>query len=99
MINGTSPRSWNQGIMDVSSDKKEMLGTRRVTPDGRVFRYALNGTGALAAGKIGQSPAYVSAHAECSVAAAAIGDRVVTVTLGATAATLKSVPGRVSVDK
>ena len=86
--NRASARSWNQGIMDVSSTRKEMLGQRRETPDGRVFRYARAGAAALGAGKIGQAPAYIANHCELSCAAAAIGDNVVNVTLGATAVTL-----------
>ena len=42
---------FQQGLLDVSATKKEIVGTLRFTRDGRKFRYAKNGAGALAAGK------------------------------------------------
>ena len=86
--NRAEARSWNQGILDVSSTRKEMLGARRETPDGRIYRYAKAGAVALVAGACGQAAAYVANHAELNCAATAIGANVVTVTLGGTAVTL-----------
>ena len=40
-----------QGLYSQSSTKKEAIGTLRVTRDGRTFRYARAGAGALGAGK------------------------------------------------
>ena len=42
---------FQQGLLETSLVAKEMLGTLRITRDGRKFRYAKNGSGALAAGK------------------------------------------------
>jgi hypothetical protein len=46
-----------QGIFEDSSTAKHKLGTRMQLADGRVFYYALNGAGALAAGKLCFTPA------------------------------------------
>lgn len=81
-------RSWNQGIFDISSTQKEILGQLRHTPDGRKFRYSKAGASALAAGKVGVAPAAVANHINKNVAVAvAIGDKEVQVTVGATAVT------------
>lgn len=77
-----------QGIYQISSTKKERLGTLRITEDGRKFRYAKAGASALAAGKSGQMVAATANHINIAVAAsAAIGSKQIAVTLGATAAT------------
>jgi hypothetical protein len=47
----------DDAVKTQSSTKKYPLGTRGVTSDGRVFRYALNGATALAVGKIVKAPA------------------------------------------
>lgn len=79
---------WPQGLFEESSAAKLKVGTVRRLEDGRVFVYALNAAVALAAGKITQSSAPVANHLNIAVAAAAaIGDKKVQVTLGATAAT------------
>lgn len=66
-----------------------LLGTRGITPDGRVFRYAKAGE-ALGAGKLCQDPLAIANHDMDLVlqAAAAIGDKTIAVTLGATLASL-----------
>ena len=43
---------FRQGIYEISASKKEALGTKRVTQDGRVFRYCQAGSSALSAGKM-----------------------------------------------
>jgi hypothetical protein len=43
-----------------SNQNGRVLGTKGITPDGRVFRWALNGGTALAAGKLVQTAAEVS---------------------------------------
>ncbi|MFA5166717.1 MAG: hypothetical protein WC449_05530 [Candidatus Paceibacterota bacterium] len=64
------------------------LGTRMVTDDGRVFRYTKNGATILAAGKVVRRASDEANHELCAVVANhSIGSMVVTVTLGATAAT------------
>lgn len=42
---------FQQGLLETSASAKEMLGTLRITRDGRKFRYAKASTSALAAGK------------------------------------------------
>lgn len=75
-----------QGLWEQSATQKEVLGMLRIEPDGRKFRYAKAGE-ALAVGKMSYMAAAAANHVNCSVAAAAIGDREVTVTVGATAVT------------
>lgn len=78
-----------QGLYEVSSTQKEILGMLRIEPDGRKFRYAYAGAAALAAGKIGIMVGVAAYHINIApAAAAAIGATEVTVTLGATAATV-----------
>ncbi len=53
--------------------------------DGRKFRYAKAGSAALASGSLGLAPAGVANHLSLTATAAAVGDRVLSVTVGATA--------------
>ena len=77
-----------------TSNQELELGTYAETPDGRGFRYVKAGGTSLVVGKLQQSPAQVANHLGCAVAAAsAIGATTVTVTLGATAATLNQYAG------
>lgn len=78
-----------QDIYKVSTTKLLPLGTQGFTRDGRSFRYGLASTAAaLSPGKVNQIPAVVSTHQNIAVfAAAAVGDTVLQVTLGATNAT------------
>lgn len=77
-----------QDVNETSTTKLHSLGARGVTPDGRVYRYALAGGTNLAAGKLTVTPAAVANHTNIAVAtAAAVGSSSVRVTLGATAAT------------
>ena len=76
--------AFKQGILATSADKKEELGTLRITHDGRKFRYARAGAAALAAGKIGIA---VTLHAgvidENCASAHAIGEKIFTETITA----------------
>ncbi len=70
------------------------LGTRGYSRDGRTFRWALAGGVTLVAGNALQAPAPIANHQQCAVqAAAAIGDLVIAVTLGATLATANQYAG------
>lgn len=78
-----------QGLFDVSATALERVGTIRTLDDGRKFAYAKNGAVALVAGKLCQSAAPVANHLNIAVAAAAaVDDSTITVTLGATAASV-----------
>lgn len=79
---------WGQEKITTATRREHMLGTLGVTPDGRFFRWARNGTTALTAGKLIAAAGPVANHQDLATLAAAIGAQTVTVTLGATAATL-----------
>lgn len=63
------------------------LGQEMVFSDGRRFRYARAGAVAVVPGKLYQAPIPVADHVLQTAAAAAVGDRTVSLTLGATATT------------
>lgn len=69
------------------------LGTRAVTRDGRVFRFCRVGATALVAGSLYQASAPVPNHLAMTPSAAAISATVVSVTLGATLATINQYAG------
>lgn len=69
-----------QGIMEISSTKKEEIGTLRITQDGRKFRYARAGASDLNAGYMGIAAEPNAQVINCSVVAASIGDKTVTLT-------------------
>lgn len=69
-----------QGIMEISSTKKEEIGTLRITQDGRKFRYARAGASALGAGKMGVAAQPNAQQINVNVLAASIGDKQVTLT-------------------
>lgn len=71
----------------VSPTQLHKLGSVAETADGRVFRYDSAGASNLAAGLANVTPAKVANHTNIAVAAAVVGARQVTVTVGATAAT------------
>lgn len=78
----------NQDIYRVSTTKLHRLGQQGISQDGRCYRYGLAGATTLAPGKINQIAAPVSTHQNIAVfSAAAVGDTVLNVTLGATNAT------------
>jgi|LSQX01.2.fsa_nt_gb hypothetical protein len=73
-----------QGIMEVSAVQREALGTKRILPDGRVYRYARATATAIAPG-IHLQPAIATAnHINRSAAATPVGSVVVTFDVGAT---------------
>jgi hypothetical protein len=81
---------FSQGLLAISADKKEEMGTLRITQDGRKFRYAKAGAAALGAGKCGIAAAVAAGVLnEACASAHAIGDRVIqeTITAGGTYAT------------
>mgnify|MGYP006269452275 CR=1 FL=1 len=84
------PELAKQGIYDVSTIQNHPLGARLPLGDGRTFAYALNGSGAaITPSMMNQSPAWVLNHKKCAVAATAnVGVTAISVTLGATAATV-----------
>lgn len=72
---------------DSSATAKHRIGTRMVTRDGRVFRYALNGAVDLVAGNCIQGPAIVALHLANTPPNVAIGATSFTYTPGATLGT------------
>ena len=71
-----------------NTTKKRALGTILELPDGREFKYVLNGSGAITSGKLTSSAAMIGNHdMDLTTAAASVGDTSITVTLGGTAAT------------
>ena len=90
-----TPASSPQGLYQQSATQMLPLGTTLTLGDGREFVYAKNGSVTGVAGNIYQSPSLdlagpygaITNHLNCSVVAAAIGDKYVDVILGATAVT------------
>ncbi len=72
------------------------LGQRTLTPDGRAYRYGINGTGsstALDPGKLCQGATVVSNHVNRTGVTTVAGQNQVTYTLGATAAAANAYAG------
>ena len=81
--------AWAQGLYETSTTKKECLGAKRITEDGREFRYGKAG-GALIAGGATFGVAVTANHVaqvQTSGAANAVGSTNVTVYVGETAVT------------
>lgn len=79
----------NQDARKVSSTQLHRLGSIAETAGGRVYRYAKAGASNLVAGNLQVNADLVANHTNRTVAAAvAAGSREVTVSIGATAATL-----------
>ncbi len=74
---------FSQDVMETSPRKLEILGARRVLADGRGFRYALAAPGGVPAGKLCMAKAAVPQHLGLDAPAAAVGERVLCLTLGA----------------
>ena len=80
-----------QDLYSSSATKKEKLGTLRITSDGRKFRYAYNGAVALTTGVVTSMIGAAANHINRAIViTAAIGDKEVSVTLGATACAANS---------
>lgn len=81
-------------IRDTSSAALHPVGTLGITSDGRKYRYSKAGASDLAPGKLCVAATVVANHVNMAVAAAAaVGDKEVTVTLGATEATANQYAG------
>ena len=81
--------AWAQGLYETSTTKKECLGAKRITEDGREFRYCKAG-GTLIPGGATYGPALTANHVaqiQTSGAANAAGAKNVTVYVGGTAVT------------
>ena len=71
-----------------SSTPVHPIGTKGMTPDGRIFRYAKNGAVALTTGKLTIAADLVTNHEDRAFATAgAVGDKTVSISIGATAIT------------
>ena len=82
------------GIFSQSSTQETDLGAKMVTSDGSVYRYTKAGDTTLVIGTLVDGPAMVTNHTNVAVAAiSAIGASTITVTLGATAATVNQYQG------
>ena len=75
---------FSQSLYSISSSKKEEIGTLRITQDGRKFRYAKAGAGALSPGKMGQAAAVDADWMNQTAVAAAIGTTQITLTVVST---------------
>lgn len=83
-----------QDIYVTSTLSNHVLGDKAFTNDGRAFRYVKAGAVALVPGNAIQSPAVVANHVNLTpTAVSAFGATTVTVTLGATAATVDQYAG------
>ena len=82
----TIPTVLGQDAFTSSATQLHPLGTRAVTRDGRIFRYAMCGDTALVAGNVIQSPAIVANHLANTAPAVAIGATSFSYTPGNTAA-------------
>lgn len=83
-----------QDIFTTSTSANTNLGALATTGDGRYYRYASLGAVAAVPGKLYQAAAEVTNHQNLAPTAnGAIGDRTITVTLGATAATANQYAG------
>jgi len=72
---------FSQGIYQISSTRKERVGSIRMLADGRKFRYAKAGAGALSAGKMGVAAQIASTVMNKTCPATAVGTKVITLTI------------------
>ena len=92
--NTTNPGVFPQAFNEESSVQQMDLGSKMRFADGREFVYVKAGATALVPGKLQQGAAVVANHQNIAVASAAsVGDKTITVTLGATAATANQYAG------
>lgn len=83
-----------QDIFTTSTSANTNLGALATTGDGRYYRYSSLGAVAAVPGKLYQAAAEITNHQNLAPTAnGAIGDRTITVTLGATAATANQYAG------
>ena len=91
---GGSTQVVAQDLYTYSTVQQQQLGDKAFSSDGRAFRYARAGAVALVPGNVLQGPAVVASHVNLTpTAVAAVGATTITVTLGATAATLNQYAG------
>ena len=96
-INGSAAEP-DVNVWETSSTQQYELGTRYVLPDGRAYRYAQAGAAALAPGELQQSAVFGGSSATVQTdiavqAAAAVGEKAISVTLATDAATLNQYAG------
>jgi hypothetical protein len=72
-----------QALYTQKADRKEIVGTLRITKDGRAFRYAKAGASALAEGKMSQAPAIASGIMNQACPVTAAGEIQITLTITA----------------
>lgn len=70
---------------EVSTDQKHQLGSKGISADGRVYRYAQNGDTEIGPGLLCVAPDITALHEDLAVNTFAVGDTSITVTVGATA--------------
>lgn len=87
----TSPLKF--AATDTDANLATLVGARFETSDGREFVLVQNAGTALAQGKLVQGPAAIANHQGLTTSTQAIGDTVVTVTLGGTAVTANQYAG------
>jgi len=75
---------WAQGLYEISSTRKEVVGSLRITQDGRKYRYAKAGATALVAGKMTAAPVVDTDFYHKTGVAHSIGATEITVTIVAT---------------
>jgi hypothetical protein len=75
---------FSQGIYQISSTRKEKVGSLRILSDGRKFRYAKAGGADLAAGKMGVAAQIDSDVTNETAIAAAVGTKVLALTITST---------------
>lgn len=86
-----------QPVFSTSSTQYHPIGSRGEDIFGRVFRYALAGGTTLVAGDVLQAPAQLANHQDMTPSAAAIDDRTISVTPGATAGAADLYAGGIAV--
>jgi hypothetical protein len=75
----------NAAMFESTTDKRQRFGQIAISKDGRTFRYGLSGAAAIATARLTQTPVPDANLDELVVPTArSIGDRTVTLTLGAT---------------
>ena len=70
---------------EVSTDQKHQLGSKGISADGRVYRYAQNGDVAIGPGLLCVAPDITALHEDLAVNTFLVGATSITVTIGATA--------------
>lgn len=86
-----------QPVFSTSSTQYHPIGTRGEDRFGRVFRYCLAGGTTLVAGNCLQAPAQLADHQDMTPSAAAIDDKTISVTPGATAGAADLYAGGIAV--